>query len=374
MSELTKVNAVADFLKKIWNFILTIWNFLFNRKLKGIDELIDKVTPVFHADMLCLEKTDREKILEQLGIDKENFANGFKAKSMSELWSIELLTISKLKPDDLVARLCTVRQKFRSLVGEDVYKNYISSLADNLTEENVKKLEDINNKKAITDAICGDISNLVRQIQRINYYKFLCLHNIHEVKEKILFSLFVVLLLMFGSVFLLYGYDPVPLYLKHYSLVVTTIFSGMVGSCMSLLQRTEKANNASMSFTNSIFDAMEIKGSMSNGYIVSLILSGAIFATILYLLAVSNSLVLGDLFPKLELLATKEYLAANKSPLPTELNFCKYEVGIRALFGCVEFNPKNAMMLVWAFMAGFAERLVPDALDSLTQKAQKPKT
>jgi hypothetical protein len=33
-----------------------------------------------------------------------------------------------------------VRQKFRTQVGEDVYSNYVSSLADELTEEKIKVL------------------------------------------------------------------------------------------------------------------------------------------------------------------------------------------------------------------------------------------
>jgi hypothetical protein len=94
---------------------------------------------------------------------------------------------------------------------------------------------------------------------------------------------------------------------------------------------------------------------------LSLIFSGAIFAGILYLLAVSEAFTLlgalGELLPKLILL--------------TDSDVCSKPIGVRALFSCVQFEPKNAMMLVWAFMAGFAERLVPDTLDSLMEKAKK---
>jgi hypothetical protein len=133
----------------------------------------------------------------------------------------------------------------------------------------------------------------------------------------------------------------------------------MIGSCMSLLQRTEKASNAPSSFTDSALDAMEVKVSMSIGYLISLIISGAIFATILYLLAVSDSLVLGDLFPTLA--------------LDVNSPFCSQPIGIDVLFGCIKAEPKNALMLIWGFLAGFAERLVPDTLDSLVEKAKKPK-
>jgi hypothetical protein len=178
------------------------------------------------------------------------------------------------------------------------------------------------------------------------------------------------------SLFILYGYDyknkntqslfwlykyflDKDIKPQDFSLAVLTIFSGMIGSCMSLLQRTEKASGAPSSFTDSVLDAMDIKLSISIKYFLSLIFSGAIFATILYLLAVSGAFTLGDLFPKLE--------------LRTDSIVCSEPIGIRALFSCVKSEPKNAMMLVWAFLAGFAERLVPDTLDSLMEKAKKAK-
>jgi hypothetical protein len=335
---------------------------------KEEDELAKKIAPVIHADMLCLNEIDRTEILNQVGISLETFTNGFNIESMSVLWSLELMMISKLKRTDLVARLSMVRQKFRSQVGEAVYQDYISSLAEGLTEEKIKTLitEKLDNETIaiLEEAIRGDITTLTRQIQRLSYYKFLRLDNIYKVKGAILRILITVLLLMFGSLCLLYIYDykfsSNEFHPRSFSLIVATIFSGMVGACMSLLQRTEQASNAPSSFTDSALDAMEIKVSMSVWYIVSLTLSGAIFATILYLLAVSDSLMLGDLFPKLE--------------LDTTPPFCESSVGIDVLLGCVKSDPKNALMLVWGFLAGFAERLVPDTLDSLIQKAQKPKT
>jgi hypothetical protein len=335
---------------------------------KGESELAKKIAPVIHADMLCLNEIDRAEILNQVGISSETFTNGFNIESMSNLWSLELLMISKLKRTDLVARLAMVRQKFRSQVGDAVYQDYISSLADGLTEEKIKMLitEKLDNETQaiLEEAIRGDIITLTRQIQRLSYYKFLRLDNIYKVKGTILRILITVLALMFRSLFLRYVCDykfaSDEFHPQSFSLIVVTIFSGMVGSCMSLLQRTEQASNAPSSFTDSALDAMEIKLSMSIWYIVSLTLSGAIFATILYLLAVSDSLMLGDLFPKLA--------------LDTTPPFCKSSVGIDVLFGCIKSEPKNALMLVWGFLAGFAERLVPDTLDSLIQKTQKPET
>jgi uncharacterized membrane protein YoaK (UPF0700 family) len=69
-------------------------------------------------------------------------------------------------------------------------------------------------------------------------------------------------------------------------------------------------------------------------------MSGAIFAAILYMLFVSG-LVGGKLFPKLEAYVPK-------SP-PVDL----------------------AKLLIWCFIAGFAERFVPDTLDRLVLRGAK---
>jgi hypothetical protein len=81
-------------------------------------------------------------------------------------------------------------------------------------------------------------------------------------------------------------------------------------------------------------------------------------------LAVSGFINLGILFPKL-------ILWSNEPNIPS---YCQQHDDISKLFGCIKFENKNALMLVWAFMAGFAERLVPDTLDSLMEKTSKPKT
>jgi hypothetical protein len=117
----------------------------------------------------------------------------------------------------------------------------------------------------LEEAIRCDIINLTRQTQRLNYCKLLRLDSIYKVKGIIMGALFYVLVLMAGSLILLYNYDFSDENLKpqHFSLAVVTLFSGMIGSCMSLLQRTEKASSSPSSFTDSVLDAMDIKLSMS---------------------------------------------------------------------------------------------------------------
>jgi hypothetical protein len=82
---------------------------------------------------------------------------------------------------------------------------------------------------------------------------------------------------------------------------------------------------------------------------------GAISATVIYMLFASG-LVQGDLFPAFK---------------------CKVGEGKCETFGMLigEWGPDQARdyakSIVWAFIAGFAERLVPDTLQSLTKSAQQ---
>jgi len=342
------------------------------RKVNGTGNLIDNLSKAIETDLLCLPKDQQEQILLRVGVSLADFqSEGLKAKSFSDVWSIELLIIEKLKFSDLVARLWLVRQKFRSQVGDDLYKHYLSTLPSNLTDEKLKETLDqgvgVPAQAVIEEAIRGDTINLTRQMQRLSYYKFLRLDSIYKVKGRILVVFIIVLLIMGWVLFLLYSEQSAlkEIQPQYFSLGIITIFSGMIGSCMSLLQRTEKASTVASSFTDSVLEATDINLSMSILYICSLVLSGAIFSSILYLLAVSNFIDLGILFPKLTLLT---------GPGPVIPSYCLQPYGIHALFGCIEFEHKNALMLVWAFMAGFAERLVPDTLDSLMEKNRKPKT
>jgi hypothetical protein len=141
-------------------------------------------------------------------------------------------------------------------------------------------------------------------------------------------------------------------------LMVILIFAGALGAFFSSLIRLYDFAD----LPKALIDPNLGLGKMRSGYLMiySLVppVVGAIAATILYI-AFAAGLLQGVLFPAFE---------------------CK--LGSRELSECntfghtiSDFGPKvatdYAKCLVWAFIAGFAERLVPDALHSFAAKAAK---
>jgi hypothetical protein len=82
---------------------------------------------------------------------------------------------------------------------------------------------------------------------------------------------------------------------------------------------------------------------------------GGIFAIMLHLLFISKTFS-GGAFPSLSIACTGD----------KPVHFSEFFTGIVEATS-VDF----AKLLIWCFIAGFAERLVPDVLDSMANKASK---
>src|SRR5205085_12560496 len=88
------------------------------------------------------------------------------------------------------------------------------------------------------------------------------------------------------------------------------------------------------------------------GILFQSMISGAIFATVL-LIVFGGGLLKGDLFPN--------YSANNRTGGIGFIDFLRNASSDSVQFG---------KLLVWSFIAGFAERLVPDFLDHLAAKGK----
>ena len=119
-------------------------------------------------------------------------------------------------------------------------------------------------------------------------------------------------------------------------------------------------------------DALFNLAALTNGWIgLSLSpLYGAIFASLLFILFAAGILK-GSVFPTVETAGTKiEQTAPGAQPAATPTP--------AGIFQAEEFlkrtGPKDgvsfALLMIWSFIAGFAERLVPDTLNRLVAKTE----
>ena len=162
--------------------------------------------------------------------------------------------------------------------------------------------------------------------------------------------------------------------------VGTVALAGIVGGCVSMLQRIQSAPTEG--------DALFNLAALTNGWRgVSLSpLYGAIFAALLFVLFAAGILE-GSVFPKIETVGSEKTQPAavaaaaaattnsNAAPVATPTPNETQKVGVLQIKDFLkETGPKDgvsfALLLIWSFIAGFAERLVPDTLNRLVAKTE----
>ena len=236
--------------------------------------------------------------------------------------------ILSLQPTEILCRnQWIVRERFREIAGQSIYDRYI--------ESGVPKEADSPAKVALLRA------DLSRLLDFLHWYYALI--PIRESKRKSL-TIYCILMVTLYSVVL-----GVALYYFHRSgnsflaMGVSVIFWGTIGGFVSSQRRMQ-------SIPVDGDPLISVFGLANAGYYLWLSpMLGAIFAVVLTLLFISGTLQ-GTVFPAFQTQGTTDtFFGAIKEALPT---------------GAVEY----AKLFSWSFLAGFAERLVPDSLDRLAMK------
>ncbi len=158
--------------------------------------------------------------------------------------------------------------------------------------------------------------------------------------------LILVLLAFFYAQFAYYNQDSKPP-----ALWQPLLFVGFIGAGFSVLSRLY-----GLTWTPRIATQIEDIQALKKGLVINCILSmaeGVIAAGAIYLLF-SSGLLRGDAFP--------EFKVINGEQRSVFIQFLAYEP---------KTIPDVAKLLAWAFIAGFAERLVPDKLKQLAGEASE---
>ena len=236
--------------------------------------------------------------------------------SWEEVFQLELLAIKLLPGEMLMARLPIVEAKYKmaGLPALPAMKN-----PDDLKEASNRLLAmtvelQWNFRKSVL------IQRSVAQLRNSLFWRFV---------------IYLSVLLFISS----WGYSNI------FHLVILSMLMGLTGSFVSILRRIVRetpANGQNMISGVAYRDFTELEAGKNSVYYA--LLTGPIFGVVIMLILAGNILgsVGGDFVPEINAVLDQQPNAFQEA----------------------------AKLMVWCFLAGFAEQLVPDVLDKLSGKAK----
>ena len=262
-----------------------------------------------------------------------------------DLCSAEIAILELLKGEDLRCRALMLRERYRDIVDDHKYKSYDDSLPNN-----IKDLSKINAKEC-EEVLRADLENLLLKI----YWNYESTSQSTRLRYNAKWWVALFLLLITGSVFIKIGIDwneVAAEYRGQFPIALIVAILGACGACLSFLRRLSQLP----SNIESLGGIIELRRSYVDVFVA--MVSGALFAILLYILFASNlphELFSTNLVPKF-----KDFdQADNPSTLVWFISNLK-----------LEDRKAMAIMFIWAFIAGFAEQLVPDVINRIIKLSQ----
>lgn len=368
-------------------------------KIDFSDEIVIRYTRAYfdhlYSEYLRIAPTlDQEKIQkleERLVPIIERRESG--ELTWDDVYTFDLEILDLLTEEDLVRKAYDMRSKYRSIAGARDYDAYIASKPPDLTTLQIESINKAEDKVSVaTEVLRADIRYLLGQFY-LHYSLMPLREGLRDELTRrarkwtlILMSIFSVILIS-GQI-LLWNYATT-LGRVVSSTVGVVVFAGIMGGCVSMLQRIQSAPNEG--------DALYNLAALSHGWKgISLSpLYGAIFAMLLYVLFTAGILQ-GAVFPKIVPLNAAASPSPTPSPQPTAATTTSSAndnvssintpspVPAPSPTPALSTTPQSlpfsntgpedgkayALVVIWSFIAGFAERLVPDTLNRLVTKNQ----
>lgn len=332
----------------------------------------------------------------------------------SDIYSFDLALIDERPLENLVRKAYDARSKYRSIAGQKEFDEYIASKPPDLTAILIAPNNDAHNTAKPGDPPptappdgpppqapeIADSAQIVQRILRADiryllskfylYYAMLPMReNLREqlttravtLTKWILALIVLLILISFGGGLILKQFSQYGDLIGAFGVTVGSVaFAGIVGGCVSMMQRIQSAPSEG--------DALFNLAALTNGW-RGLSLSplyGGIFASLLFILFAAG-LLQGSAFPKIETATGLQVVenpadqpvpnptpqpAASPSPTPDRRTETQRTGILHVKDFLKETGPRDgvsfALLMIWSFIAGFAERLVPDTLNRLVAK------
>ena len=254
----------------------------------------------------------------------------------SDVYTFESINLRLLDDNCLPRKVWDLRNRYREIIGLKEYEAYLASKPPEITGE-VK-----------ADSLRADMEFLLNKIY-LNYsltpfYEKMQSSISKKVTRMAIAGITFIALAAFTIAF----FGDVILDLKKYSAtILIVLFAGAMGGLMSMLQR----------YNNLVKEVDPINSIIAHSWykIFTPAINGALFAALLYI-TFMGELIEGGIFPSFE--------------KASEINS-----GFISLL--TENHPDGssnyAKLIIWSFIAGFAERFVPDTLTKIIPKKETEK-
>lgn len=296
------------------------------------------------VDFSRLDKIERESLLNDLPEslkalvqDLENAGEvslEHEAKlDWSEIAILEDKVLARQNRDTLQRRVWQLRARFAQLVGPERYQMYLASSPP-----------DENAATTTEEQIRADLQQLSSLTHKA--YSTTLVHE--NVRKRILDKIAIWTIVLVVLTLVVWGlYWDTSRFMQqikpHIGTVCIVVAFGVLGAYVSVSRRLQESGDRG----DPIIGALRLSEFGSTA--VYSIVAGGIFALLLYYLLVSG-LLSGELFPKFSSNAVDGTRPQNPPGIP-------------------ESTLSWARLIIWSFIAGFAERLVPDTLNRLVNQA-----
>jgi hypothetical protein len=281
-----------------------------------------------HVFSACIRSGAGEPFIRKIATKYEADHNSV---SWGELFTVESYLLSNEPLPTLRRRAWNIRDKFREVVGQRQYETYLLSAPPN---EN--KLADGDD-----ELLRSDLGRLLDAL----HWSYALIPIREKIRAQIIryvvAQIVAWVLFLLALIILCAWYDQ--------SFLATLLFvfmAGAQGGFLSLLRRIQLTPTTG----DPLLSIFELENGRVSLYLAPT--SGGIFALVLFFVFQAG-LLQGALFPELGEAAMR--LSIGK-------------------FNWQQANPsfsQYAMLMVWSFIAGFAERLVPDTLSRLVQRSEE---
>jgi membrane associated rhomboid family serine protease len=264
--------------------------------------------------------------------------------SWSDVFMVETAYYYAVPTWRVAQELGRMRNRFRDVVGDGDYALYLKTVEPDIT-------------KLSPDQQRAELMTLLERVQ----YEYTFIPPKEYIRNRIsMEASFWTLGAVVAAIVVYASFEGAHVAVPTF---IAVMFAGIVGGFLSCQQRLQSTED---------IDPLLKELQLSSGWFSVVILaplSGGIFGVVIYMIFVAG-LLSGGLFPTFGEIAPQEShivaSAAPRGPAPSPL---PSPAGIT--FG--EFVQKSApqkaedfgKLLVWAFIAGFAERFVPDVLTRL---------